>query len=383
MKKLFVVLVMLCVLQAVTAGAASFVNNGNGTVTDNKTGLVWQQGEPGSKTWDSALSYCEGLSLGNKTDWRLPNIKELESITDDSRYSLAIDTSFFPNAYASGYWSSTTYAYNPAFYPYGAWDVNFYGGSVVYGSKDYDSLYVRCVRGGQSGSFSDLDVDGYTSDVDCNDNDASINPGASDMNCNGIDENCNGTADENYIPTQTICGVGVCAATGQNICQNGAVVNTCTPGIKTENPEFSCNDNQDNDCDGFTDGNDTNCNAPVSDLAVTSVSNPPASKKRGSSFTVKDTVMNRGGAATGRFVMRYYLSLDTNKDDSDILLKGSRTLKKIKDGKSSNGKTKVTIKKNTPPGEYYLIVCADDTNKVSESNETDNCTASQTTINVK
>ena len=55
-----------------------------------------------------ALSYCEGLPLGGKTDWRLPNIKELESLTDDARYNPAIDTNFFPNAYASYYWSSTT-----------------------------------------------------------------------------------------------------------------------------------------------------------------------------------------------------------------------------------------------------------------------------------
>jgi hypothetical protein len=118
-------------------------------------------------------------------------------------------------------------------------------------------------------------------------------------------------------------------------------------------------------------------------LIVTFINNPPAGKRRGSSFFVKNTVMNEGVARAGRFIVRYYLSLDTIKDDSDIALKGSRTLKKLKEGKSSNGKTRVTIKKSTPPGEYYLIVCADDTNKVSESNETDNCTASNTTITVK
>ncbi|MBI4848584.1 MAG: DUF1566 domain-containing protein [Nitrospirae bacterium] len=154
MKKIFMLLVMLCALQAVTA-AASLVNNGNGTVTDSRTGLVWQQGEPGTKTWGAALSYCEGLSLGNKTDWRLPNIKELESLTDDARYYPAIDTLFFPGAYASYYWSSTTYAY----YPHYAWDVSFGNGYVVSYVK-YGNFYVRCVRGGQYGGFVDLDIDG-------------------------------------------------------------------------------------------------------------------------------------------------------------------------------------------------------------------------------
>jgi hypothetical protein len=148
-----VMLVMLFCSGAVFA--ASFVNNGNGTVTDNKTGLVWQQAEPGYMTWDSALSYCEGLPLGGKTDWRLPNIKELESITDDTRYYPAIDTSFFPGAYASVYWSSTTIADVPNY----AWVVDFYfvNGFVNGTYKDYNDMYVRCVRGGQSGALDYLD----------------------------------------------------------------------------------------------------------------------------------------------------------------------------------------------------------------------------------
>ena len=117
-------------------------------MTDNKTGLVWQQGETGSMTWGSALSYCEGLSLGGNTDWRLPNIKELESITDDARYNPAIDTSFFPGANTSSYWSSTTYAVSPGH----AWYVNFNFGNVYYYYK-YSYYYVRCVRGGVSSSI--------------------------------------------------------------------------------------------------------------------------------------------------------------------------------------------------------------------------------------
>ncbi len=92
--------------------AQSFTDNGDGTVTDNKTGLVWQQGEPGNRTWQDALTYCKGLILGGQTDWRLPNVKELESITDDNRYDPAIDTTYFPGAvasiYYSIYWTSTS-----------------------------------------------------------------------------------------------------------------------------------------------------------------------------------------------------------------------------------------------------------------------------------
>ena len=124
----------------------TFADNGNGTVTDNVTGLMWQQGEAGTMTWDSALSYCEGLSLGDKSDWRLPNIKEFESITDDTRYNPAIDTTFFPNVMSSNYWSSTTDADDPDY----AWYIPFYYG-FVYDSDGFksNSYYVRCVRAGQ------------------------------------------------------------------------------------------------------------------------------------------------------------------------------------------------------------------------------------------
>ena len=123
----------------------NLIDNGDGTVTDNKTSLMWQQGEPGYMTWDSALSYCKGLSLGNHSDWRLPNIKELESITDDTWWNPAIDTTYFPSAHSLYYWSSTTDAYSPSY----AWYVYFYSGYAAYADFYKDNyLYVRCVRGG-------------------------------------------------------------------------------------------------------------------------------------------------------------------------------------------------------------------------------------------
>jgi len=122
----------------------NFTDNGNGTVMDNSTGLMWQQGEGGQKTWEDALTYCEDLSLGGHVNWRLPNIKELDSINDDTVYSPAIDTNFFPDAIASAYWSSTT----DANYSSTAFRVYFSNGSVYSGNKS-SSYYVRCVRGGQ------------------------------------------------------------------------------------------------------------------------------------------------------------------------------------------------------------------------------------------
>ncbi len=122
---------------------STLIDNGNGTVTDNLTGLTWQQGELGPMTLGSALSHCELLSLGGHSDWRLPNIKEHGSLIDESRYNLTINTLFFPNAVASSYWSSTSNTDHLE----EARCVNFGQGVNTSIIKDY-GYYIRCVRGG-------------------------------------------------------------------------------------------------------------------------------------------------------------------------------------------------------------------------------------------
>ncbi len=130
---------------------AALTNNGNGTVTDSATGLVWQQSEGGSTTWGEALNYCEGLTLGGMDDWRLPNVKELESLTDDTLSMPAINTTYFPDAYSAPYWSSTSLTEE---FAGGALSVSFYGFGIDNNDIVYSSNYVRCVRGGHTGTQS-------------------------------------------------------------------------------------------------------------------------------------------------------------------------------------------------------------------------------------
>ena len=133
-------------LRGAESGQPNLVANANGTVTDERTGLLWQQTASGAMTWESATSYCEGLSLGGFNDWRLPNIKELESLVDEGRYSPAFDGAFFPDAGPNDYYlSSTQWGRRFEAYPYviALWQVGSGDGRV---SQLLSNGKVRCVR---------------------------------------------------------------------------------------------------------------------------------------------------------------------------------------------------------------------------------------------
>jgi hypothetical protein len=60
----------------------NYVNNLDGTITDADTGLIWTQVPTSARNWAAALNYAENLTLAGYSDWRLPNIKELQTLTD-------------------------------------------------------------------------------------------------------------------------------------------------------------------------------------------------------------------------------------------------------------------------------------------------------------
>ncbi len=152
MKKLFLIVLTLCLLASAGLSEARYTDHGNGTVTDTQTGLMWQQATaPNRMNWNDAIAWCNNLSLAGYSDWRLPDIDELRSLVDMS-YSPTINTTYFPNTVASWYWSSSTNAYSTGY----AWVVYFYSGDGHHGTNKSLSRYVRAVRGGQSGSFGSL-----------------------------------------------------------------------------------------------------------------------------------------------------------------------------------------------------------------------------------
>jgi len=145
MKKAFSNLVRITILATifsltwlVMSGAVmaqQCVDNGNGTVTDNGTGLMWQKETAGPMDWNAAMSYAAGLNLGGKTGWRLPTKKELIGLYNSPCKSRMTVEWFY-------YWSSTTYAYDTAGF---AWFVGFHRGYDGHAGKSF-SYYVRAVR---------------------------------------------------------------------------------------------------------------------------------------------------------------------------------------------------------------------------------------------
>ncbi len=93
-----------------TYGMNDFIDNGDGTILDNASELMWEQAESiFTLNWGAALSYCENLDLAGFDDWRLPNIKELSSLVLNPGM-----TSLFTTSEAgSRLWSSTSSSENP------------------------------------------------------------------------------------------------------------------------------------------------------------------------------------------------------------------------------------------------------------------------------
>ncbi|MDV7186358.1 DUF1566 domain-containing protein [Lutibacter sp. TH_r2] len=76
-----------------TYGTNNFSDNGDGTISDTNTGLMWAQDDDGiTLDWEDALAYAESSELGGYNDWRLPNVKELQTIVDYSRSPTATDS---------------------------------------------------------------------------------------------------------------------------------------------------------------------------------------------------------------------------------------------------------------------------------------------------
>ena len=143
-------------------GTLLLTDNGDGTVSDENTGLMWEvkgvsdgSADPGNPndpdntySWNELSDFIILLNASNHkgySDWRIPTVKELETILDLSvaEPGPAMQSTLFPNCQSGSYWTSVPDVVNPAM----VWSIDF--------STSYDNitatsekLYVRAVRGG-------------------------------------------------------------------------------------------------------------------------------------------------------------------------------------------------------------------------------------------
>lgn len=103
-----------------TTPTDNFVLNEDGTVTDPILGLSWMrcslgqiwvndtcEGDASELNWQQALQAAHGFVYANKMGWRVPNVKELASITERSCVRPAINEALFPNTPSDDFWTSS------------------------------------------------------------------------------------------------------------------------------------------------------------------------------------------------------------------------------------------------------------------------------------
>ena len=128
------------------------VQAGGAEVLDKLTGLVWQRcslgltwsdtsctttGNAITYNWANALQAAKNMGNG----WRVPNIKELQSVVEEACAAPAINEFHFPGT-GGDYWTSSPYGTGGS----SAWAVNFYSGGLTYANKGYRGFFVRLVR---------------------------------------------------------------------------------------------------------------------------------------------------------------------------------------------------------------------------------------------
>jgi Protein of unknown function (DUF1566) len=144
-------------IQASNPTSVYVIDAANGTVTDTRTGLMWDRcahgqsgpacgaGSASGFTWQAALNVPATIgAYKGYNDWRLPNLKELHSLVEECRTNPSINEIAFPATPASLFWSASPVSGIAST----AWYVFFINGNADYGNRT-NAYGVRLVRAGQ------------------------------------------------------------------------------------------------------------------------------------------------------------------------------------------------------------------------------------------
>jgi hypothetical protein len=142
--------------------ANSYDTRSPDVVIDRVTGLSWQRVVgPDSYGLHRANEYCEGLTLAGHSDWHLPSMIELASISDTSQFDPAADPVAFANTPSEPFWSSQTDITNAGL----GWYLLFKSGGTFIGNDVTRLARARCVRGPSSCGERDVGAYSVTEDL--------------------------------------------------------------------------------------------------------------------------------------------------------------------------------------------------------------------------
>ena len=362
-----------------------FTDNGDDTVTDNLTGLMWtKNGSPTGPSiclpaelgiWEKALDYVACMNRYNYlgyNDWRLPNRKEFRSLFD---YSYLMPSGHpFTNVRAGFwdfYWTSTTYPLSVS----SAWIIYMSNGGMTDGFKTgTSSRYVWPVRAGQAADLvggtegapltackgqtiavSDItqNIGGNTADPSTTkfffSTNATYDAGDIYLGSREVSSLAAGASDPGSIEVLIPAAIG--AGTYYIIIRvdaNGAVYEA-----NEENNEYSKSINIGPDL-------------VISNLTVSSC------VKRDMRGFVKVTIKNQGGCPAGRSVIKFYASRNGIFESSDIYLGYTEPLPTLASGAIATRKISATVPPDIPVGDYYIIAEADANHSVREFDESNN-----------
>ncbi|RVU82731.1 DUF1566 domain-containing protein [Leucothrix sargassi] len=136
-----------------TTPTSRFILNGD-EVTDKQTGLIWQRCTLG-QTWNEALQSCDGSAVKNNwlntldnvpEGWRVPNIREVNSITEFTCSRPSINLTVFPNTLSDFYWSSTPFVAAGNVVAASAWGIFHVNNGIPGGINKDAEIYVRLVK---------------------------------------------------------------------------------------------------------------------------------------------------------------------------------------------------------------------------------------------
>jgi hypothetical protein len=149
-----------------SANPQSFTDNGDGTITDNVTGLMWQKADAGEMTWENSVNNASAQTTGGYSDWRLPNPHELMSLFNYETGNPAMNATYFPPASPSAeyWWSRDVFGTSTT----NVWCVNSGGGVgpkpkaetvSAGGTLRYHARYVRLAQNNMTHN--------YVNNLDC------------------------------------------------------------------------------------------------------------------------------------------------------------------------------------------------------------------------